>query len=185
MPDSTPSRRPEAPRPSLARRLRGIAIQVLLVIAVIWGVSAWQTRRLLDNHDAAAPAFELRDLDGRVVRLADLRGKAVMVHFWATWCGVCRLEHGALNAVHGGLDADEALVSIVADSDDADALRRYVEDKGIEYPVLLADEAVVAQYRVGAFPTNYFLRPDGTISSTSVGLSTRFSLAARLGWAAR
>lgn len=166
-------------------RARGVALQVAVVIAVLWAVGAWQTRHLLSSEAGAAPDFTLRDLDGGEVRLSALRGKAVLVHFWATWCGVCKLEHGALNAVHADLDDDQVLLSVVADADDVEAVRSAAKDAGIAYPVLLADERTIADFRVGAFPTNYFIRPDGSISSTTVGMSTRLSLKARLALASR
>lgn len=160
----------------------GWALQAALLVAVVWAVSAWQTRSHLGSR-ALAPDFALRDLDGKQVRLADLRGKRVLLHFWATWCGVCKLEPDALNAVHDRLGPDEVLLGVVADSDEPAEVRRFVEEHGVRYPVLLADDAVLAAYRVGAFPTNYFIAPDGTISASTVGLTTRFGMWARMAWA--
>jgi peroxiredoxin len=160
-------------------RYLGWAAQAALLVAIVLVVSTWQTRRHLDD-DTPAPQFALRSLDGSVVRLADLRGKRVLVHFWATWCGVCKLEPGALNAVQDHLGPDEVLLSVVANADDTEEIRRFVKEHEIRYPVLLADDAVLRAYRVGAFPTNYFIAPDGTISASSVGLTTRFALWARM-----
>jgi len=80
----------------------------------------------------------------------------------------------------GRARADETLLSVVADSEDPEAIRRYVAESGIRYPVLLANERVVRDYRVGAFPTNYFIAKDGNISGHTVGMSTRFGMNARL-----
>lgn len=167
--------------PWRSRALR-IALEVGLVVAVYFGISAWQGRKLLGTS-SPAPAFSLRSLDGKQVALAELRGKRVLLHFWATWCGVCRQEHGALNAVQAGLGPDEVLLSVVADSEDPEAVRRYAAEAGIRYPVLLADARVVRDYRVSAFPTNYFVAKDGTIAGQTVGMSTRFGMNARLGCA--
>jgi peroxiredoxin len=158
-------------------------LEAVVILGVFAAVSAWQTRDLPSG--GAAPPFALKALDGNVVRLEDLRGKTVLLHFWATWCGVCRYETSALNAVHARLDAREALVSIVADSEDVDQVRRFVAERGIRYPVLLGTPELLERYRVSAFPTNYFIAPDGTIRSSSVGMSTRWSLAARMGCARR
>lgn len=164
------------------RRALRIALEIGLVAAVYFGVSAWQGRKLLGSA-SPAPAFSLRSLDGEQVALEDLRGKRVLLHFWATWCGVCRQEHGALNAVQAGLGPDEVLLSVVADSEDPASVRRYAAEAGIRYPVLLADAKVVRDYRVGAFPTNYFISRDGRITGHTVGMSTRFGMNARLGCA--
>jgi len=154
-----------------------------VIAGVFAAVSAWQTRNVPSG--GAAPAFALKTLDGKVVRLEDLRGKTVLLHFWATWCGVCRYETSALNAVHARLDAGEALLSVVADSENVDEVRRLVAERGIRYPVLLGTPDVLERYRVSAFPANYFISSGGTIRSSTVGMSTRWSLAARMGCARR
>jgi peroxiredoxin len=158
-------------------------LEAVVILGVFATVSAWQTRNLVS--DGVAPAFALKTLDGKLVRLEDLRGKSLLVHFWATWCGACRYETSALNSVHARLDGSEALLSVVADSEDVDQVRRVVAERGIRYPVLLATPDVLERYRVSAFPTNYFISPSGTIRSSTVGMSTRWSLAARMGCARR
>jgi len=172
----------DKPRVPWRKRVARIALEIALVVAVYVGVSAWQGRKLVGQGETA-PAFTLTALDGKQVALADLKGKRVLLHFWATWCGVCRQEHGALNAVQAGLGPDEVLLSVVADSEDPEAIRRYAAEAGIRYPVLLADAAVVRSYRVGAFPTNYFVSKDGQITGHTVGMSTRIGMNARLGCA--
>lgn len=171
-----------AKRKASRSRTTGWVAQAALLVLVVIAVSTWQTRKHLSGG-SPAPAFALRKLDGGEVRLADLHGKRVLVHFWATWCGVCKLEPGALNAVHDDLGPDEVLLSVVANSEDLEEIRRFVKEHEIRYPVLLADDAVLRAYRVGAFPTNYFIARDGTISASSVGLTTRFALSARMGCA--
>ncbi len=157
--------------------------QVALVVAIYVGISAWQTRTHLESGAAAAPDFELRSLSGATVRLSELRDKSVVLHFWATWCGVCKMEISGLKSLVKSLDPDQVLVSVVADADDEAQVRRFVQEHEIDYPVLLADEKILSQYRVTAFPTTYFLAPDGSIDSSTVGLSNRFAYRARLGCA--
>jgi peroxiredoxin len=154
-------------------------LELAAVVALYVALSAYQGRHLIGTGETA-PAFTLTALDGSRVSLESLRGKRTLVHFWATWCGVCRQEFGALNAVAAGLGKDEALVTVVADSDDAEAVRHFAEERGLHYPILLASDDVVRTYRVGAFPTNYFITPDGTIAAHTVGMSSRWSLNARL-----
>ena len=164
---------------SRGRRLRRWALEGALVVAVWFGVNAWTERDLVGG--GPAPPFELRDLDGNVVSLQALRGKTVALHFWATWCGVCRQELGTLNATHDGLRRDEALYAVVADSEDPQAVRRFVAEHGIRYPVLLGTEETLRAYRVSAFPTNYFIGADGSIRDATRGMTTRWALASRIG----
>ena len=172
---STPTRKP------LGRRALRWALEAAIVIGVYLAISAYQERNLVD--DTRAPRFTLRNLDGHQVRLEQLAGKRVLLHFWATWCGVCRREFGALNAIYSDLDDDEVLLSIVADSDDPAAVRRFVAEHDIRYPVLLATTGVLESYRVSAFPTSYYLDPQGKVVDSTVGMSTRWAMAARLGCA--
>ena len=155
-----------------------LGLELGLVLVVLFGVNAWQTRNHLSRQ--AAPGFELTALDGSTVSLERLRGKRALLHFWATWCGVCQLELAGLAAVHARLGPDEALVTVVADADDREAVDRFVAERELKYPVLLANDRVLAQYRVSAFPTSYFISPDGRVSSVSDGLSTRFAYRIRL-----
>lgn len=167
-------------------RRRGVVrnlLQVALVLGVLLAVGHWQTRNLLPRGEAIAPEFTLADLNGRRVRLSDFRGKTVLLHFWATWCGVCRQEVGALNALAESLGEDQVLLAVVADSDDPAAIEQFVREHSVRYPVLLGDDRVIDAYRVNMFPTNYFLDRDGRIAGTTVGMSTRWSLRARMGCA--
>lgn len=158
----------------------------MLEIAALGGVyvagTAWREHGLLGPSDGAAPAFELDSLSGARVSLASFAGRAVLLHFWASWCGVCRAGLGEVAAAHRALGADQALVSLVPD-DDADAARSLARAEGIAYPVLLATRPVLQAYRVKAFPTDYYVGPDGALRGRGVGLSTRWGLATRVGCA--
>lgn len=161
------------------RRIRRFALELALFAGLYLAIVAYQDRHLVKTG-ALAPRFDLPSLGGGTVSLDSLRGKRVLLHFWATWCGVCNLEFPALNAVHRELAPDETLVSIVADSDDAEALRRFVAEKGLQYPVLLASSETLRAYRVDTLPTNYFLDATGRVESRTVGMSNRMALKARL-----
>ncbi len=181
---TTPGK-PTTPRKptSLGRRLLRWSLELGALGLCFTLLSAWQTRNLLES--TSAPSFELTSLQGSRVNLESFRGKTVLIHFWATWCGVCRQEFSALNHLHNHLDPNEALLSIVADTEDPAALAAFVRENAIEYPVLLATPEVLAAYQVSAFPTNYYLDSEGTIQDSTVGLSNRFAMSARLGCSKR
>jgi len=155
-------------------------LQVAAIGAIFAAVTAYQTR----HHVArVAPDFALQDLRGHQMTLRDFRGKKVLLHFWATWCGVCKAELPSLRGLARNLAPDEALVTIVADSDDVEAVRVFAAEHALKYKILLGERAVLHAYGVGAFPTNYYLNGDGSIASTSVGISTRLGMALRLWFA--
>lgn len=165
---------------AFARRHLGAALQLLLVLGLWLGISAYQTRKHFPSGAAAAPVFTLADLSGREVSLADYRGRKVVLHFFATWCGVCKAELPSIRAVQRGLDEDEVLLAIVADAEDAEHVRRFATEHELSYPVLLASDEVLRAYAVDRFPTNYYLNGDGSVSSSSTGLSTWLGMTARL-----
>lgn len=169
--------------PTRRRRVLSTLAQVGLLVLLYLGISTWQTRQHLRPSQAPAPDFTLPALDGSTVNLASLRGKTVVLHFWATWCAVCKLEIDSLKSLEESLGPNQVLISVVADGEDAAKIRAFVADRAITYPVLLADEKVVSDYRVSAFPTTYFLSPEGQIVSSTVGLSNRFAYRVRMGCA--
>jgi peroxiredoxin len=176
---ATPALGPTVP----ARRSRRWVLELAVFLGFYLALSAFQERNLLAFR-TRAPDFALESLDGGSVSLDSLAGKRVVLHFWATWCGVCRQELGMLNAIQKGLAKDEVLVTVVADSDDRERLRRFVAEEDIQYPVLLGNEELLRQFKIGSFPTNYYLDASGHITGHTVGMTTRLGVNARL-WAAR
>jgi peroxiredoxin len=167
-------------RPFFAHRHTRTALQVLGVLALWLAISAYQTRKHISADTAAAPAFTLADLSGRDVSLAEYRGRKVVLHFFATWCGVCKAELPSIRAVQRGLGEGEVLLAVVADAEDPEHVRRFAAEHELTYPILLATGDVLRAYAVDRFPTNYYLNGDGSVSSSSTGLSTWLGMKLRL-----
>lgn len=117
-----------------------------------------------------APEFELPDLDGATVSLAALRGRPVVVDFWATWCTPCEFQIPVLNDLHARYAGRVEVVGIAVDAGGREVVAPYAAERGIRYRVLLGDEALAQRFGAIGFPTLYVLRADGTIDSTHVGL---------------
>lgn len=92
--------------------------------------------------------LELADLEGKPRRLSEFDGKLVLLNFWATWCGPCREEMPLLDAAHEKL-ADKGLLVVGVAIDDSDAVRDFLKDYPIRYPILLAGEDEDASLRYG------------------------------------
>jgi thiol-disulfide isomerase/thioredoxin len=115
-------------------------------------------------------AFTLSDLDGNPIRLADLRGKAVWVNFWASWCPPCRAETPILREIDERYrDRGLVLVGVQVQQTVQDG-RRYADTYGLGY-LIGADvsAAVFRTYRVYALPTQFFIDPDGIIRAVING----------------
>jgi thiol-disulfide isomerase/thioredoxin len=168
------------------RRLRGhfwasLAFDAAVLVAVMLGLHAWQTRDL--PVDEPAPATVLALLGSGEPASATTRGEAGVVYFFAPWCGICRHSIDNLDSLRA--DGAVAWASAVAlDYGSPSEVREFVAETGIELPVLMGDAATARDWSVRAFPTYYVIDAEGRIVSRSVGYSTALGMRWRA-WRAR
>lgn len=111
-----------------------------------------------------APALELIGLDGRRHTLADYRGKVVLVNFWASWCPPCVEEIPSLNRLQTKLAGKDFTILGIDMGEDAETVRRFLEQVPAEYPVLLdPDDSAVKPWKLRAFPTTFLIDREGRI----------------------
>jgi peroxiredoxin len=111
-----------------------------------------------------APDFALRDLDGREVRLSDLRGRPVLLDFWATWCGYCREALPSVELMHRGLKAEGLLVFGV-DAEESEIARDYLKKYGYTLRSLVdRKEEAVKLYHVESWPTTVLIDREGKVA---------------------
>ena len=129
-----------------------------------------------------APAFALRDLEGKVVRLADYKGKVVLVDFWATWCGPCRRELPHLKALQDRFGKQGFVVlGISVDHQGQERVRSFVRKNGVSWPTLLADATVLADYGdVRAIPTKFVIDRQGRVAGRMLGYAPEKDLEAAI-----
>ncbi len=121
---------------------------------------------------SAAPDFTLESLDGKSVRLSDLRGKAVLLNFWATWCGPCKIETPWLVELQNQYGSQGLqVIGVAMDDSGKEDIAKFAKDMGVNYPVLLGKEAVGDAYGgVPALPESFFIGRDGKIVDKIIGL---------------
>ncbi len=122
-----------------------------------------------------APDFELQSLDGKNVKLSDFRGKAVLLNFWATWCGPCKIEMPwfvELQKEYGPQGFQ--IVGVAMDDASTEDIAKFARQMGVNYPILLGKEAVGESYGgVGVLPTTFFIDRDGKFVAREFGLQSR------------
>lgn len=116
-----------------------------------------------------APQVALQTLDGKSFDLGELRGRVVLLNFWATWCIPCRSEIPELNTMHRDLESRGLSVVGVSTYDGADGVRDFWKDIKQDYTVLLGDRGVESSFAVAGLPTTFILDREGRIRAKIVG----------------
>lgn len=144
--------------------------------------------RLLDSAEAAlapqagetAPDFEYRLADGTALRLSELRGKKVLINFWATWCDPCREEMHDLQRVQDER-GDSLVVLGVNKVERAEVIPPFADEFGITFPLIAnTDGDISDRYAAKNIPTTYFINSDGTIDFRKIGVMDYSFIVSRL-----
>src|ERR1035438_1364334 len=118
-----------------------------------------------------APAFELKDLDGKPLKLDAYRGKVILLNFWATWCGPCRAEIPSLIELQKHYKNHLQVIGLAVDEEDESFVRKFADSEGINYPIAMGTDNVrIAYGGVGALPTVFVIDTQGRIVQKHVGL---------------
>ncbi|MEO6983508.1 MAG: TlpA disulfide reductase family protein [Edaphobacter sp.] len=130
-----------------------------------------------------APAFSLMTLDGKKVSLSDYKGRAVLVNFWATWCGPCKVEMPWFEEFRKQYGAQGFEILGVADDVDAgkDAIAKVAQKTGVTYPILLADGKVDKAYGgIDVLPMSFYVDRNGVVVEQTAGLGSKDEIEAHI-----
>jgi peroxiredoxin len=121
----------------------------------------------------ATPGFSLKDSNGQTVHLADYKGKVVLLDFWATWCGPCKMEiPWFIDFERQFKDQGFAVVGVSMDEDGWSAVKPYVQNMKMNYRVVLGDDNVSTAYGgLDSLPTTLLIDRQGKIASVHVGVA--------------
>jgi peroxiredoxin len=121
-----------------------------------------------------APEFALKDANGQTVHLADYKGKVVLLDFWATWCGPCKIEiPWFMEFEQQFKDRGFAVVGVSMDEDGWTAVKPYLVRMKVNYRILLGNDQVGTLYGgVDSLPTTFLIDRQGKIASVHIGVST-------------
>jgi peroxiredoxin len=143
-------------------RLAFLLLLALALPASAEALKAWS--------GGATPALELTDLDGKVHRLADYRGKAVLVNFWATWCVPCREEMPSMEELRLAMQGKPFVVLAVNVGEGGRVARSFADKMSLGFPLLLdRDTQTTKVWGARLLPASYVVGPDGKIRYTYAG----------------
>lgn len=158
-----------------------LLVDVVLLVAVVFGVQAWQQR---DVPSGPAPAIAGTLADGSRFDLTTWRAgypnRPIALHFWAEWCPICGKEEGSVTAVL----ADWPVMTVAMRSGSSAQVAAHLRDSGLAWPALVdADGHIAAAYGLKGVPALVVIDRDGTIRSVSTGYTTELGMRLRLWWA--
>ena len=117
-----------------------------------------------------APAFQLKSLTGETFNLSSLKGKVVLLDFWATWCGPCRKEMPTMEKIHQELKGDGLVVLGLDVGEDRETVEKFLKTEKVSYPIALTvGSDVVRSFEVSAYPTYVLIDREGNIAAVQVG----------------
>jgi thiol-disulfide isomerase/thioredoxin len=137
------------------------------------GVMDMQPENTDDKEQTFSYNFIIKDLDGKKLDMADLKGKVIFLNLWATWCGPCRVEMPSIQNLYNSVDKDKiAFVILSLDNEDQHGrIVQYVRDKEFSFPVYQPASPLPKQLRVTTIPTTFIISPDGKVKTKKVGMA--------------
>ena len=133
--------------------------------------------RIAPEIGAQAPDFALRDLEGNEVRLSDYRGRTVLLTFWGTWCGPCRLEMPTFEGRYQELKDDGFTVLGLNYDEPVEDVSAFRDELGLSFPLLLDPGGSVQRlYRIRGYPSSIFVDPQDMVRVVHIGLITEGQL---------
>lgn len=153
-----------------------VLVVVAFVVALMLYVGYHHARRSGGTSrltpSSPAPDFSLESLDGKTTHLSDFRGKAVLLNFWATWCGPCKIEMPwfvDFQKQYGSQGLQ--IVGVAMDDASKQDIAKFANDLGVNYPILIGKEAVGDQYGgIPGLPETFLIARDGKIIDKIIGL---------------
>ncbi len=138
--------------------------------------STAQDGRCDADAEPAPLDFTLRDVDGDEVRLAELKGNVILLNFWATWCGPCKIEIPWFVEFQRRYRDDGLVVLGLSVDDTPEQIRPFAAQLQVNYPMLVGlgrDDFLEAYGPVWGLPVTFFIDRDGTLCRTHMGIATR------------
>ncbi|MEJ2622233.1 MAG: protein disulfide oxidoreductase [Candidatus Thiodiazotropha sp.] len=161
-------------KPTIARRLFSWVLQIAGLLLVLLLIHLWQTRDLVAG---VAPPLSGHSLQGTPVDLDAFGDHPIVIHFWATWCPVCKLEGPSIEQ----LAEDLQVVTVAMQSGQAEEVSDYLQHNDLEFTTINDPQGKLASaWHVRGLPTSYIIDEDRRVRFVSVGYTPALTLRLRL-----
>ncbi|MCB1736812.1 MAG: protein disulfide oxidoreductase [Gammaproteobacteria bacterium] len=148
--------------------------EAILIVAILFAVNWWQTRNAARGP---VPSLESVTLNGEAFNIEQFRGRPAIIHFWASWCPICRTEQDAIDAVA----EDHPVMTVALQSGDEPTVQGYLDDNKLKFQVLNDRKGEIAnRFGVTGVPTSFVIDSHGEIRFVERGYTTNWGLRLRL-----
>ena len=158
-------------------RIVSLFKNIVFFIIIFTAILAWKQRNMTSGE---APVFQATSITGEVINLSSYQGKPLLLHFWASWCPICKFEEGSISDLNK--DKDLQLLTIAFQSGAEKEVQSFMMQRNIEtWPVIVdSDGSLAAKYGVTGVPATYFIDKDGQIRFKTMGLTSKWGMKIRL-----
>ena len=155
----------------MSKRLISILVMILTSGLLITGCATGSEPTATVGK--AAPDFELQNLDGQSISLSDLKGKPVLINFWATWCRPCIFEMPYIQEIYDEWSGKGLMVLAINRGESSSKVEQFLQSNNLSLPVLLDTKLdVFRRYNIRGIPTTFFIDKDGIIQEKIIGAFT-------------
>ena len=162
---------------SINKKYRRWLLELGLIIFILFIVKAWVQR---DVVSGVAPDFQAITLNEEVFDLYQSKDKPLLLHFWATWCPVCKLEQSNIE----NLSKDYKVITIAMQSGPNEELKQFMQNEKLSFDVINDEMGFLSKkYHVRGVPASFVINQDNSIKFVDIGYTTEIGLRLRLWWA--
>lgn len=141
-----------------------------LIIFILLSLFTCRNKNDRLHPGAPAPGFSAQTPAGKMISLEQYRGKYILIHFWADWCSDCRAEFEKLENAYRSLKKENIEIIAVNAGQTKEHVLEFVEYYNLTFPMIMDEKKEITElYKIHSLPTNYFIKPDLTISKITIG----------------